>query len=313
VEINGKKISKIAIGLSQFNNTLYTKPKVKFSKKEISKIILKAIDKKINFFDTADNYGQTEKIIGSLKNSVKDKMIISTKAGFIKNCLRNFNSKYLENKIEESLKRLKVNYLDIFFLNKPNSSELKNNNLLNFFYKIKKRGLVSKCGIIVGNDNIENAYIKEPLIECYSFLFNLMNVDMESTFILAKKYNKINFLRSPFNSGLLTNNFNFNINYPVDDYRYSYFKGTNFIKKKIKINLLLNYLKIKNSSLSHAAFSFVYRNIYIDSIFFGLHNTGHLEELNLYSKNLFSFDRSMKLIKNKIKKLDKLYPTINQG
>jgi len=313
MEINGKKISKIAIGLSQLNNTLYAKSKVHFSKKEINRIILRAIDKKINIFDTADNYGETEEIIGTLKNSVKDKMVISTKAGYISNNLRNFNTKYLTNKIEESLKKLKVNYIDIFFLNKPNSSELKNNDLLNFFYKIKKRGLISKCGVIIGNNNIQNIYIKEPLIDCYSFLFNLINIGMENTIILSKKYNKINFLRSPFNSGLLTNNFHFNINYPVGDYRHSYFRGTNFIKKKIKIYQLLSYLKINKNSLSRAAFSFVYKNIYADSIFFGIHNTEHLEQLYRYSKNLYCFSRSMKLIKYKIKKLDKLYPTINQG
>ena len=106
MDIFEKKISKISLGLSQLNNSLYTKKK--FSDNYIQNFIEYSIDKGINCFDTANNYGETEKILGKLRNSEKQKIIISSKAGFIDKKLRNFDQLYLEKEIGKSLKNLKL-------------------------------------------------------------------------------------------------------------------------------------------------------------------------------------------------------------
>ena len=64
-------------------------------------------------------------ILGKLKNSEKQKIIISSKAGFIDRKLRNFDQLYLEKEIGKSLKKLKTDSIDIFYLNKPNKTEIK--------------------------------------------------------------------------------------------------------------------------------------------------------------------------------------------
>ena len=64
-----KGSSKIGFGLSQLNNNLYLKRK--FSHNEITNLIYFAIEKGIKYFDTANNYGETEKILGRLDSNIK--------------------------------------------------------------------------------------------------------------------------------------------------------------------------------------------------------------------------------------------------
>lgn len=94
-----------------------------------------AFDKGINFWDTAEiyaippkeeTYGDTEVIIGNWfqKNKKRDKVILASKvAGPMRSYVRGGGNNYGEKKItkalEESLKRLKTDYIDLYQLHWP--------------------------------------------------------------------------------------------------------------------------------------------------------------------------------------------------
>ena len=261
-----KKINKIGIGLSQLNNNLYIKKK--YSQKNILDFIRFAVNKGIKYFDTADNYGDTEKILGKLDNNVKKKINIFTKAGFKSTGLRDFSQKYLEKKIKASLKNLNIKSIDTFFINKPTYKEIIENDLYNFFYKIKNKGLVKNFGIIVGNDKLDKSVYESSEIKFYSFMYNILNTEDEHYMKIAKKNKKVVITRSPFNSGLLTNNFSKDLIYSKSDFRYHYFSGINFELKKKKILELQKIPKIKKN-LFLASYYFLRQNKLIDIILFG--------------------------------------------
>jgi len=94
-----------------------------------------ALDRGINFFDTAElyavppreeTYGNTESIIGNWfeKTKKREKVILATKvAGPARNYLRkgknSFVGNNLDNAINDSLKRLKTDYIDLYQLHWP--------------------------------------------------------------------------------------------------------------------------------------------------------------------------------------------------
>ena len=94
-----------------------------------------ALDQGVNFWDTAElyavppreeTYGDTEVIIGNWfeKTKKRDKVIIATKvAGPARDYLRNgensFTGPNLESALENSLKRLKTDYIDLYQLHWP--------------------------------------------------------------------------------------------------------------------------------------------------------------------------------------------------
>jgi L-glyceraldehyde 3-phosphate reductase len=97
---------------------------------DFHKIILKAFDSGITHFDLANNYGpppgSAEKnfglILKSDLKSYRDEMIISTKAGYDMwpGPYGEWGSrKYLLSSLDQSLKRMQLDYVDIFYSHRP--------------------------------------------------------------------------------------------------------------------------------------------------------------------------------------------------
>ncbi|MCA1901675.1 MAG: aldo/keto reductase [Candidatus Hydrogenedens sp.] len=110
---SGLKVSEICLGTMTFGNE---------ADKEVSfKIMDCAYDIGINFFDTAHNYnkGETEKIVGEWIGDKRKDIIIASKVFFPSQ--KGINNEGLSKKniiqsVEESLRRLKTEYLDILYL-----------------------------------------------------------------------------------------------------------------------------------------------------------------------------------------------------
>ena len=94
-----------------------------------------AIERGINFFDTAElysvppkaeTYGSTEKIIGNWLNEKKarDKIILASKVvgsgfAYMRPMERKLDRKNIETALNASLKRLQTDYLDLYYLHWP--------------------------------------------------------------------------------------------------------------------------------------------------------------------------------------------------
>src|SRR5436309_264144 len=107
-----------------------------------------AIERGVTFLDTGDEYGDAEVLIGGLRPTLKDKLKIATKAGLRKDGVRDFTEAYLLNQIDRSLKRLKIDCIDLFQLNKPGVKDLEDGTLLEFLAKLKRSGKVKHAGIV---------------------------------------------------------------------------------------------------------------------------------------------------------------------
>jgi predicted aldo/keto reductase-like oxidoreductase len=113
----GLKMSDISFGSGQLSS---------------SSMILRAIDRGINYFDTAPDYGRAEDYIGrAVEKTQRDKIIIASKfcrslsyPGHLS--LGSKKKDYVEA-VEESLKRLKTDYLDICFVHAIGESSRKKN------------------------------------------------------------------------------------------------------------------------------------------------------------------------------------------
>ena len=97
-----------------------------------------SVSKGINFFDTAElysvpptaeSYGKTETMIGNWfeKRKNREKIILASKVAgprcdWIRNGKNNYNEKNLGEAIDESLKRLKTDYIDLYQLHWPERS-----------------------------------------------------------------------------------------------------------------------------------------------------------------------------------------------
>lgn len=81
-----------------------------------------AIDAGINFFDTADVYGagQSEQYLGQALKGRRDQVLIATKFGMkMGHGMEGARPHYIEQALDESLRRLGVDYVDLYQIHRP--------------------------------------------------------------------------------------------------------------------------------------------------------------------------------------------------
>ena len=113
---SGLFVSVIGIGSNQFGRAV--------DQAQTTKVIQTAIEQGINFIDTADTYTGTvsEQFIGQAIKGQRDKVIIATKTGFALGQGPNeqgLSRRRIFNSVEASLKRLDTDYIDVFYLHRP--------------------------------------------------------------------------------------------------------------------------------------------------------------------------------------------------
>jgi len=276
-----KKVSEIGLGLSQLSETRNNKSYGYKSEKQVLSIIRFAISKNINFFDTADTYGETEKILGKLSKKEKKNIFISSKAGRKPDGTRCFQSRYLEQQLDKSLKNLKTERINLFMLNKPKYEEIEKENLLYFFERLKKKGKIEFSGIIAGDINNFSKVISSQEVDSFSVLFNL-NSTKQISLINKTKGKKGIVVRSPLNSGLLSGKINSRTKFHHKDERSKYFTDEILQKKLIKIKSIQKKLNISNNKLLKFSMDFTLSNKFISTVLVGCSSMSQLKKILLY-------------------------------
>lgn len=86
------------------------------------KVIDKAIDSGINFFDTSDSYGSSEEILGEVLRGRRQKIVLATKFGSQldqEGKKKGASRAYIFSAIESSLRRLQTDWIDLYQLHRP--------------------------------------------------------------------------------------------------------------------------------------------------------------------------------------------------
>lgn len=117
-------------------------------------VLFEALDVGINYFDTAHGYqrGNNEKMLGDvLKQYGREKAFIATKIPPYSRLLgvKKLNSqRAMESKMEESLRRLKTDYVDVLFLHNIKDPDWPaRDEMMSFCQKMKKSGKARFIGI----------------------------------------------------------------------------------------------------------------------------------------------------------------------
>ncbi len=111
-----------------------------------------AFDLGVNYFDTAEGYMNTnsERYIGQALSGIRDKVIITTKHGY--SSRTKITRQNIINRMENSLKRMKTDYVDIALVHGINDLKLLyNEELLSAYSQLKKDGKIRFTGFSTHN------------------------------------------------------------------------------------------------------------------------------------------------------------------
>ncbi|MET8144009.1 aldo/keto reductase [Sphaerisporangium sp. NPDC005288] len=112
----GIKVSPYALGTLMFASQMGNDPD------ESVRIIHKATDAGINLIDTADRYADSEDIVGKALKGRRDEVVLATKVGMPMGegvNQQGASRRWITTAVENSLRRLGTDYIDIYQLQRP--------------------------------------------------------------------------------------------------------------------------------------------------------------------------------------------------
>jgi aryl-alcohol dehydrogenase-like predicted oxidoreductase len=176
------------------------------------KILHRAIDLGINFFDTADLYGKgmNEITVGRALKPYRDKVYIASKVG---NQWRadgsgwdwNPRKEYILAQIERTLQRLQIDCLDLYQLH-GGTIEDNIDETIEAFELLKQQGKIRYYGISSIRPNVIREYIKRSNIVSVMMQYSLLDRRPEETCLQLLQENNIGVLaRGAVAQGLLIN------------------------------------------------------------------------------------------------------------
>jgi aryl-alcohol dehydrogenase-like predicted oxidoreductase len=103
------QISEVGIGTYSLSGVYGAK-----DIEEFKRMINRAFDLGVNFFDTAEAYGDAEKILGDAIKPFRNEVYVATKVGVKGNYKANLSRKYVIAACNDSLKSLQTDYIDLY-------------------------------------------------------------------------------------------------------------------------------------------------------------------------------------------------------
>jgi len=184
----------------------------------------RALDLGVNFFDTADVYGDghSERLLARLKKSRSEPFYIATKAGRRLNphVAGGYNRQNLTAFIERSLKNLEMDTLDLVQLHCPPTEVYYMPEVFDILDGLVKAGKIRFYGVSV--EKVEEALkaIEYPNVQSVQIIFNVFRQRPADLFFTEAKRRQVGILaRVPLASGMLTGKLTSSSTFDRDDHR----------------------------------------------------------------------------------------------
>lgn len=183
-----------------------------------------ALDGGVNFFDTADVYGDghSERLLAKLKKERKEKFYIATKAGrrLPAQTPEGYSRKNLTAWINRSLKNLKTDTIDLLQLHCPHTEVFYRPEVFGILDNLVKAGKLRHYGVSV--EKVEEALkaIEYPNVQTVQIIFNIFRQRPADRFFAEAQQRKVGILaRVPLASGLLSGKISHASKFAKDDHR----------------------------------------------------------------------------------------------
>jgi len=184
----------------------------------------RAVELGVNFFDTADVYGdgRSERLVAQLRREHKGRIYITTKAGRRLNphTADGYNRKNLTAFVERSLKNLDTDTIDLLQLHCPPTEVYYRPEVFGVLDDMVKAGKIRYYGVSV--ERVEEALkaIEFPNVQSVQLIFNMFRYRPAELFFEQAKKRKVGILaRVPLASGMLTGKLTPNSTFAPDDHR----------------------------------------------------------------------------------------------
>ena len=193
----------------------------------------RALDLGVNFFDTADGYGDghSEQLLGKLRKERREKFYIATKIGrrLDPHVTSGYTKENLTAFVERSLKNLDVEALDLLQLHCPPTQVYYMPEVFDTLDGLMKAGKLQHYGVSV--EKVEEALkaMEYPNLQTVQIIFNIFRQRPLDLFFAEAMRHKVGILaRLPLSSGMLTGKMSRESVFHEEDHRHFNRHGESF-------------------------------------------------------------------------------------
>ncbi len=215
----GWKVSEVSFGAWAIGGAWGNVPE-----QDAMAALRKAADCGVNFFDTADVYGEgrSERLIARFRKERPGEIIVATKAGrrLPKQTVEGYSRENLTGWINDSLKNLSTDSLDLVQLHCPPTELYYHPEVFGIMDDFVREGKIRYYGVSV--EKVEEALkaIEYPNVQTVQLIFNCFRQRPAELFFGAAKRRQVGILaRVPLASGMLTGKLKANSTFEADDHR----------------------------------------------------------------------------------------------
>lgn len=218
----------------------------------------------VNLYDTCDSYGNghSEKLIGKFLKGKRDKAIVVTKGGTnyrVPERSKNFTRDYLKMCLDESLKRLQTDYVDVYLMHVPDAGWQDRENVLDTMAELKKSGKARFCGLAMwGAADTLHAFErdKKDAIEVLECPFNILNKSNLQVVKIAKERDIPVLTSQPLASGILTGKYGIGTSFAEGDNRSGFWNAERFASVEGDMEIVRSCIKAPVETMAQLALAY---------------------------------------------------------
>lgn len=266
--------------------------------------LAKAIDAGVNFFDTADVYGDghSEELLAKATAGREDTIHIATK--FCRKGDIHDPNTYSEQRVREyceaSLKRLRRERIDLYQIHCPPMAILQDGQVFEVLDKLKAEGKIRSYGVSVESIEEGMLCLQNPNVGALQVIFNILRQKPLEQLLPAAFAQGVGILvRLPLASGLLTGKMTAATTFEADDHRSFNENGEHFnvgetfgglgLQKGVELSQQLSWIAEGRGNMARAALRWILDQKEISCIIPGFKSTAQVED-NLSAMNVPAFN-----------------------
>jgi len=282
------RVSKISYGTWQFGGDWGQVERAQWDAGKAS--VQKALELGINFFDTAQAYGfgLAERMLGEalqpyLKKGLREEIVLATKGGLRMEgdkLLRDASQGWLRQGVEQSLRNLGVDYIDLYQVHwpDPNTPIEETAQALD---QLVREGKIRYVG--VSNYDVEHmqAFERTRKLDSLQPPYSLFRRDIEQEILPYTRQHDIGVLvYGALAHGLLAGAFSPQTTFAADDWRSKspIFRGESFGRNLAVVEHLKRLAQQDGMSVAQLAIAWVLAQPGIDVAIVGAHTPAQLEQ-----------------------------------
>ena len=237
------------------------------------KMLKRAYDLGINFYETADIYGngKSEKLISqAFKGMNREELVYSTKWGYDiysskqvghNEIPQKHDTDFLQYALQKSMDRLQADYIDVYSLHNPKMSAIQNDSIFQSLDSLIFDGKIRSYGVALGP---AIGWMEEGLlatrtrnITCLQTVYNILEQDPGRAFFDAARQNDVGIIvRVPDASGILTGKVKADTTFDKNDHRGNR-KREWILEALQKVEKMRNIAESKGLNITELAFKFI--------------------------------------------------------